>query len=67
MQVEFPLKSLYFPATHAAHGPPSGPVNPMVQMQLVGVATLGGEPPGAWPHVFDGQARHVVLPAVEYV
>ena len=55
MQVEFPFSSLYFPATHAAHGPPFGPVNPVLQMQLV-KAVL---PESA--KVFDGQSMHVEI------
>ena len=31
-----PIESLYFPATHASHVPPSGPVKPRLQTQLVG-------------------------------
>ena len=30
MQGAVPFVSLYFPATHATHGPPSGPVYPML-------------------------------------
>ncbi len=30
-----PVTVLYFPAAHAAHVPPSGPVNPRLQTQLV--------------------------------
>jgi hypothetical protein len=53
MQVEFPLNSLYFPATHAVHGPPSGPIHPELQMQLVNAVL----PESA--KVFDGQGMHV--------
>ncbi len=31
-----PIESLYFPATHASHVPPSGPVKSRLQTQLVG-------------------------------
>jgi hypothetical protein len=30
-----PFETLYLPATQATHGPPSGPVKPASQMQLV--------------------------------
>ena len=30
-----PVNVLYFPATHASHVPPSGPMNPALQTQLV--------------------------------
>jgi hypothetical protein len=30
-----PVNALYFPATQAAHGPPSGPDEPALQVQLV--------------------------------
>jgi hypothetical protein len=31
VHVALPVTFLYFPATHAAQGPPSGPVNPALQ------------------------------------
>ncbi len=56
---------LYFPATHAVHVPPSGPVHPALQVQFVRAALPAGEVE------FDGQAMHVevdVAPTpVEYV
>jgi hypothetical protein len=55
MQVEFPVNTLSFPATHAAHGPPFGPVNPVLQMQLVKDVL----PESA--KVFDGQSMHVEI------
>ena len=33
--VENPLTSLYVPAIHAVHAKPSGPVYPLLQVQLV--------------------------------
>ncbi len=30
-----PAAALYFPAVHAAHSPPLGPVNPRLQTQLL--------------------------------
>jgi hypothetical protein len=64
-QVAAPVDDLYFPAVHAAHGPPFGPVDPALQVQLVKAAL----PAGALE--FDGQARHtteVEAPTdVEYV
>ena len=34
-QALVPVTFLYFPPTHAGHGPPSGPVYPMLQVQFV--------------------------------
>ena len=60
-----PVDSLYFPATHAAHGSPTGPVDPALQVQFVKAPLPAGE------LEFDGQALHVELveapTAVEYV
>ena len=56
-----PVNALYFPAMHAVHVPPSGPVHPVLQVQLVNAALPAGEVE------FDGQAMHVELTAVEYV
>jgi hypothetical protein len=60
-----PLNALYFPATQPVHVPPSGPVHPVLQVQLVKAALPAGE------LEFDGQALHVELAeaptAVEYV
>jgi hypothetical protein len=52
-QVAAPLNTLYFPAAHAVHGPPSGPVDPALQVQSVEAALPAGE------LEFDGQALHV--------
>ena len=49
-----PVVVLYFPATQAIHEPPSGPVNPILQMQLESAALPLGE------LVSLGQTRHVV-------
>jgi hypothetical protein len=35
VQVAVPVNVLYFPATHAVHGPPSGPENPALQVHEV--------------------------------
>jgi hypothetical protein len=61
-----PVKDLYFPATHAAHGPPFGPVHPELQvLQFVKAELPAGE------LEFDVQLLHVELAeaptAVEYV
>jgi hypothetical protein len=60
-----PVAVLYFPATQAVHGPPSGPVNPGLQVQAVIVELGLGE------LELEGHARQVVAtvaPAVvEYV
>jgi hypothetical protein len=50
-----PVVPLYFPATHAVHGPPSGPIDPALQVQFVKAALPVGE------LEFDGQALHVML------
>ena len=50
-----PADALYLPATHAAHGPPSGPVDPALQMQFVRTELPSGE------LEFDGQTLHVEL------
>jgi hypothetical protein len=62
-QAADPANTLYVPATHAAHEPPSGPVDPTLQVQLVTAELRAGE------LEFDGQLLHVELPeaAVEYV
>jgi hypothetical protein len=60
-----PVDDLYFPATHAAHVSPTGPVDPALQVQFVKDALPAGE------FEFDGQTLHVELveapSAVEYV
>ena len=38
-----PVDVLYFPATHSAHGPPFGPVDPVLQVQFVKAALPAGE------------------------
>jgi hypothetical protein len=58
MQLAFPANEFcgfHFPATHAAHGPPFGPVYPALQKQLV-KALLNVS-----AKEFDGQAMHVEL------
>jgi hypothetical protein len=63
--VAAPVDVLYFPATHRLHGPPSGPVDPALQVQLAKVPLPASE------LEFDGQVVHVVLvvapDAVEYL
>jgi hypothetical protein len=56
-----PVNALYFPATHAVHVPPSGPVHPVLQVQLVKVTLPTDE------LEFDGQAIQIELTALEYV
>jgi hypothetical protein len=60
-----PVVTLYFPGTHAAHGSPSGPVDPELQLQFVKALLPGGD------FEFDGQRMHVELveapTVVEYV
>jgi hypothetical protein len=64
-QAAFPVNTLYFPATHAVHGAPTGPVDPALQVQSVKSALPAGE------LEFDGQTLHVELveapTVVEYV
>ena len=53
VQATDPADVLYFPATHDAHGPPPfGPVDPMLQVQLVKAALPAGE------LELDGQTVH---------
>jgi hypothetical protein len=60
-----PVALFHVPVGHATHGPPSGPVNPALQVQLVSDVLVLGEVE------FAGHARQVavsVAPAVpEYV
>ena len=55
VQATDPVDVLYFPATHAVHGPPSSPVDPVLQVQFVKAALPASE------LKFDGQALHVML------
>jgi hypothetical protein len=53
-----PITVLYFPATHAAHGPPSGPVEPTLQPADTHAVTLelpaaDVVPAGHETHTFD--------------
>ena len=60
-----PLTILYLPATHAAHGPPSGPLNPARQATETHAFTL--EPP-LGDVVPAGHAVHALAPdTAEYV
>ncbi len=43
MQSELPVVALYLPATHAEHGPPFGPVEPVAQTQSSSVSLPAGE------------------------
>jgi hypothetical protein len=65
MQRADPVNTLYFPATHTEHVPPSGPDEPALQ-----VHRIKAELP-AIEKEFDGQAVHVTITetptAVEYV
>ena len=65
-QVTDPVNALYSPATHAEQvPPPSGPVDPALQVQVLKSALPAGE------LEFDEQTLHVELAeaptAVEYV
>ena len=65
MHAAEPVALLYFPATQDTHGPPSGPVDPALQVQAVTVVLGLGE------LEFAGHAIHVVAivapTVVEYV
>jgi len=54
VQARGPAVSLYDPAAHAPHAPPSGPVCPTLQVQLVGAGAPLGE------CEFAGQEAHVL-------
>ena len=64
VQLLFPL-ILYFPAAQAAHGPPTGPEKPALQIQLVNAGAPLRDPESS------GQGKHsllVLAPTdVEYV
>ena len=51
--VLYPANSLYFPATHSEHVPPSGPVEPALQVQAVSIELPDGDDEWA------GQLSHV--------
>ncbi len=55
MHTDDPVVPLYFPASHAVHVSPTGPVDPVLQVQFAKAALPGGE------LEFDGQALHVEL------
>jgi hypothetical protein len=56
-----PVDDLYFPATHDIHGPPFGPVDPMLQVHAAKDEAPADE------LEFSGQERHVDGDPVEYV
>ncbi len=78
MHATLPLAILYVPATHAAHGPPFGPVYPALQMQAVTAVPWPGElefaghvkqfvtaeAPVEAEYVPGAQLVHVALPLV---
>ena len=43
MHAEAPVASLYVPAPHAVHVPPSGPDQPTLQVQLLKAVLCSGE------------------------
>ena len=53
----FPGGILYLPATHSVHGPPSGPVDPALQVHAVEIEPPGGASERA------GQATHTFVTA----
>ena len=56
-----PLPSLYLPAAHASHAPPSGPVKPAMHLHSVTLALPSPETE------FDGHAAHALPSSIEYV
>ncbi len=73
-QGAFPVNSLYFPTAQTAHGPPSGPVHPALQVQFfkaplpAGELHLSGQPMHDWAptavleYVSAGQFMQLVFP-----
>ena len=57
-----PANSLYFPATHSKHVPPSGPVEPALQVQAVSMELPDGDDEwvGHISHVYISVAPTVV-------
>ena len=60
VHTRLPFVVLYFPAAHAEHGPPNGPVYPMLHAQEIDVL----QPVHVAPEL-AGQARHAVAANVE--
>ena len=72
VHVTLPALVLYFPATQPEHTPPSGPVNPALQVQSVTITLPDGElelsghtehvaevlAPVTAEYVFRGQTKH---------
>jgi hypothetical protein len=57
VQSTLPVTALYFPATHAAHGPPLGPVYPALHVQFVDTVQALHEAP-----VFSEHVMHAAVP-----
>jgi hypothetical protein len=63
-----PAHVLYFPATHAVHVPPFGPVDPALQVQLVQAALPAGEMESAGQAVQSADPANVLyFPATHAV
>ena len=60
VHVAEPLSVLYFPAAHAPHAPPSTPLYPALQTQLVTAVDCAGE------YEFARHEAHVVAATAEY-
>ena len=60
VQFAAPFDSLYVPAKQAAHGPPSGPVNPVLHRQFVMSALHAGAAE------FAGHSVQCALPSAAY-
>ena len=54
-QPEFPVPDLYVPPKHCVHVPPSGPLDPALQMQAATAVLPAGEPE------FNGHSVQTVL------
>jgi hypothetical protein len=53
-QTDVPITALYLPGTHSAHGPPFGPLAPVLQVHAV-----TRKLPTPATHELFGQLRHV--------
>ena len=63
VQASPPAASLYLPATHASHAPPSGPVYPALHMQAVEAVLAAGESDSEGHSVQDlGPGRSLYVP-----
>jgi hypothetical protein len=59
MHMADPSITLYFPETQCVHGPPSGPDDPLLQVQFFKTELFRGE------SAFVGHCKHVRVPAAK--